>query len=79
MEKEARLIEIRDRSGGLIFSIIIIEKTFKDISDERKDNSPEKGDEKSKNLDTLMTEAQKRYLFRILADQGKKERRPMSI
>lgn len=71
MEKEARLVEIRDRSGGLIFSIIIIEKTFKDISDEKKESPPEKVDEKPKNQDTLMTEAQKRYLFRILADQGK--------
>jgi len=71
MEKEARLIELRDRSGGLIFSIIIVEKTYKDIPDEAKDNQPEKGAEKPKNQDTLMTDAQKRYLFRILADKGK--------
>jgi hypothetical protein len=71
MEKEARLIELRDRSGGLIFSIIIVEKTYKDIPDEAKDNPPEKGGEKPKNQDVLMTDAQKRYLFRILADQGK--------
>jgi hypothetical protein len=71
MEKEARLIEIRDRSGGLIFSIVIVEKSFKDISNEEKANPPEKGEEKPKNQDALMTDAQKRYLFRILADQGK--------
>jgi hypothetical protein len=71
MEKEARLIEIRDRSGGLIFSIVIVEKNFKDISDEEKASPPEKGEEKPKNQDALMTDAQKRYLFRILADQGK--------
>ena len=71
MEKESRLIEIRDRSGGLIFSIIIIEKSFKDISDEEKESPPEKAEEKPKNQDAMMTDAQKRYLFRILAEQGK--------
>lgn len=71
MERGARLIELRDRSGGLIFSIVIVEKTFKDISDEGKANPSEKGEEKPKNQDALMSDAQKRYLFRILADQGK--------
>lgn len=65
------LNSIRDRSGGLIFSIINIQKTFKDISDEKKESPSEKCDEKPKNQDTLMSEAQKRHPFRILSDQRK--------
>jgi hypothetical protein len=57
MEKVARLIEIRDRSGGLIFSIVIGEKSFKKISDEAKESPTEKGEEKPKNQDALMINA----------------------
>jgi hypothetical protein len=71
MGKEARLIELRDRSGGLIFSLYITEKPLPEIPEEAKDNQPEKGPEKPKNQNAFMTDAQKRYLFRILADQGK--------
>jgi len=57
MEKDARLIEIRDRSGGLIFSIVIGEKSFKKISDEAKESPTERGEEKPKNQDALMINA----------------------
>ena len=71
MEREARLIELRNRHGELIFSLYITEKTLPEIPKEAKENPTEKGEEKPKNQDAFMTDAQKRYLFRILADQGK--------
>ena len=72
MEKEARLIELRDRNGGLILSFLITEKSFNEPPKEIKnDPSNPKRNENPLAQDALMTDAQKRYLFRILADQGK--------
>ncbi len=79
MEKDARLIELRDRNGGLLFSFLITAKTLSETPGKGKESpsekgaSPEKGDGKPKNSELLMTEAQKRYLFRLLAEQGKEE------
>jgi hypothetical protein len=72
MEK-GKVIEIRDRNGGVILSFLITEKPIQEAQGpkETKNNVTEKGDEKFKNNDAFMTDAQKRYLFRILADQGK--------
>lgn len=74
MEKEAKLVELRDRNGGLIFSFFIVEKSLHEIINGRKGKKEEstgKENEKPTNSDAFMTDAQKRYLFRILADQGK--------
>ncbi len=74
MEKEAKLVELRDRNGGLIFSLFIVEKTLQEAINEMKGKKEEptgKQNEKPQNQDAFMTDAQKRYLFRILADQGK--------
>ena len=74
MEKEAKLIELRDRNGGLIFTFFIVEKTLHEAIDEMKSKKQEstgKESEKTKNSEAFMTDAQKRYLFRILVDQGK--------
>jgi hypothetical protein len=89
MEKEAKLIELRDRSGGLIFTFFIVEKSFQEAINEMKENKEnpaEKREEKPKESnnnqhpkgsenplaqDSLMSDAQKRYLFRILVEQGK--------
>ena len=73
MEKDARLIELRDRNGGLIFSFFITAKPLSEIPGNEKENPPEKGDGKPKNPELLITDAQKRYLFRLLAEQGKEE------
>ena len=72
MEKEARLIELRDRNGGLILSFLITEKSFNEPPKEIKnDPSNPKRNENPLAQDAFMTDAQKRYLFRILAEQGK--------
>jgi hypothetical protein len=71
MEEKAKLIELRDRHGELIFSFCVVEKPFPGIPEEAKENPTKKGEEKPNNTGLLMTDAQKRYLFRILADQGK--------
>ncbi len=71
MEKNGRIIELRDNGGGLIFSFLIVEKSLQDVPKEVKEGPPEKGEEKPRNQDTFMTDAQKRYLFRLLAEQGK--------
>ena len=72
MEKERKVIEIRDSNGGLILSFVVSEKELQEKPKEDKDNDhPPKGNENPLAQDALMTDAQKRYLFRILADQGK--------
>lgn len=73
MENGRRMIEIRDRNGGLLFSFYILEKPLQGIPSESKNNdqSVSPGNENPLAQDALMTDAQKRYLFRILADQGK--------
>jgi hypothetical protein len=72
MEKEGRIIEVRDRNGGLLFSFCITEKLTQDTPKEAKNNQAgPKGNENPLAQDASMTDAQKRYLFRILAEQGK--------
>ena len=71
METEARLVEIRDRRGELLFTFVVTERPFGEKPKDPKGNDGGKGDGKSNPSDPLMTDAQKRYLFRILADQGK--------
>ena len=74
MDKE-KLIEIRDRNGGLILSFLVVEKPLQEKPGEGENNNqppqPPRKDENPLTHDALMTDAQKRYLFRILADQGK--------
>jgi hypothetical protein len=77
MGNATRCIEVMTGEGKLIFSLNLIEK---EIEMEKKTESPaprnpEPKSERSqstnsKNADSMMTDAQKRYLFRILADQG---------
>ena len=72
MEKEAKLIEIRDRSGGLILSFLVVEKSLVEAPRGAKNNeTKQKENENPLTQDAFMTDAQKRYLFRILAEQGK--------
>ncbi len=72
MEKEGKIIEVRDRNGGLIISFCIAEKPLQDPQKEAKNNqSNSKGNGNPLAQDAFMTDAQKRYLFRILAEQGK--------
>jgi hypothetical protein len=72
MDREGKVIELRDLSGGLILSLMVVERPLQEKPKETKNNNqPPKGEEKSGNHDAYMTDAQKRYLFRILTDQGK--------
>jgi hypothetical protein len=72
MEKESKVVEVRDRNGGLILSFLITEKSFNEPPKEIKnDPSDPKRNKNPLAQDAFMTDAQKRYLFRILADQGK--------
>ena len=77
MEPRTRLIEVKTAEGKLILSFVITEKP---VMNENRSAPPEnpRNDNKrepqrannSGNGEAAMTDAQKRYLFRILADQG---------
>lgn len=82
MAKTLKCIEVRTGQGTLIFSLNLIERELEHESQPGNPTSkqPEHRQERSQtgnasNGDALITDAQKRYLFRILADQGiEKER-----
>jgi len=67
MEKKERLIEVRTAEGRPILSLYITEREA--AAGERQAASASQASSQSNN-DSSMTDAQKRYLFRILADQG---------
>ena len=73
MQNGGKIIELRDRSGGLIFSFVISERALPETpSGPQKEQAPGKKEESAKNPEEpKMTDAQKRYLFRILAEQGR--------
>lgn len=71
MEKR-RYFELRTLDEKAFFGFYLVEKELGDgrtKATEQKQDS-EKGNGKGGNNDDLMTDAQKRYLFRLLADQG---------
>lgn len=76
MESNTRQFEIRTADGTPLFTVIVTEKPTAaptgNPSTTPKKPAPkeDKTPPKSQNGETPMTEAQKRYLFRILADQG---------
>jgi len=77
MKKKARCIEVRTRDGKVILSFYIYDKeiTLEDNLEASVDQKPETRKRKSQvdsaqTDEALMTEAQKRYLFRILAGKG---------
>jgi hypothetical protein len=77
MDKNARCIEVRTADGTLILSLYLVEKQIgrdnKQATNASKNqksgqqNNPENARSPD---DDGMTDAQKRYLFRILAEQG---------
>jgi len=81
-EKDCRILEVRTGSGELLFSLRLTEKEETHSEPPKPEEKPakEKGGDGRKgegkkepspgNNDALMTDAQKRYLFRILAEQG---------
>jgi hypothetical protein len=77
MEPKTKLIEVRTGEGKLIVSFSITEKPVNSENrstnqgNQRNENRREGNQGNSPGGDeSLMTDAQKRYLFRILADQG---------
>jgi hypothetical protein len=82
MEKEERkILEVRTDAGELLFSLRVIVKNEPDPKphqDGKKaaEHEKQQGQKKGTNQDgnhQLMTDAQKRYLFRLLAGQGIEE------
>lgn len=76
MEKKARVIEFRTGEGELIFNLFVFDRQI--ILRDEPDTAKETGDKEQgsqgsgpKTDESLMTDAQKRFLFRILAEQGK--------
>ena len=71
-ENTIKSLEIRTPAGALLFTLLI--KDLPDNSPEGKPASPEKSEPreegKGKETEPLMTDPQKRYLFRLLAEQG---------
>src|SRR3972149_4541670 len=77
MEKKARYIELRTTEGKPIVSFYLFEKevSIEDKSDASSGNKQENRNGKNQqgnnqNNESPMTDPQKRFLFRILADQG---------
>jgi hypothetical protein len=60
-------IEVKTSEGRHIFSLYLYEKEINSDTEQAGGGSQAGG---TANSDSLMTDAQKRYLFRILAEQG---------
>jgi len=67
MEKKERLIEVRTTEGRPILSLLLTEREV--AAGERQGASASQTNSQTTG-DSSMTDAQKRYLFRILAEQG---------
>jgi len=74
MEEKARRIELRTGEGEVILSLILIEKEVSTENDLNNESTSDQGGKEGKgpppSNDSAMTEAQRRYLFRILAEHG---------
>ena len=77
MKKKVKCIDLRTVEGKVILVLYLYEKEIvledsQETKAQKKPKEPEKEKAKasSKREEPLMTEAQKRYLFRILADNG---------
>jgi len=79
MGRTVKSLELRTAEGKLIVSLYLVEK---EVDSEGKSRGPgnrslesrsEKGQSNGSQNGELMSEAQRRYLFRILAEQGIEE------
>jgi len=74
MAEKARRIELRTGGGEVILSLIFIEKEISIENNHKNGSTSDQGGNEGKDpspsSDSAMTEAQKRYLFRILAERG---------
>jgi len=77
MKDKVRCIELRTNEGKVILSLYLYDKEI-EIKDSQKVSATNKAEAKKgknqvesfQNDESLMTDAQKRYLFRILAGNG---------
>ncbi len=82
-EKNGRILEVRSASGQLLFSLRLVEMEesepksesqeqpqAKQPKEEKTERREEKKSPYSGTNNPMMSDAQKRYLFRILAEQG---------
>ena len=71
MERVGKILEFLSASGEVLFKIHVSERTIGFQSDQGGKKGKENGGNgKSSSSNSLMTDAQKRFLFRILAEQG---------
>jgi hypothetical protein len=76
MGRTVKSLELRTAEGKLIVSLYLVEKEmdpegkFKSPGNRNPENRTEKSQGNSSQNGELMSEAQRRYLFRILAEQG---------
>jgi hypothetical protein len=74
-EMESQVLEIRNGRGEVLFTVYARigkeeTKERKEAEEKKEDAAAEEKRKKSPNNEEQMSGAQKRYLFRILADQG---------
>lgn len=74
---KVRCIEVRTNDGKAIFSFQVVEKelagenqTAHPQNQKKRDNERKGNSNNHQTDESLMTDAQKRYLFRLLAEQG---------
>jgi hypothetical protein len=67
---KAKCIEVRTGDGKVIFSLYFHEKEMEDTPKAQVNQQDPKKEKDLPNDEPKMTDAQKRFLFRILADQG---------
>lgn len=76
MGKTVKSIELRSAKGELLLSLYLVEKEVDSegkqnhSGNRRKESGGERGQGNGSQNGELMSEAQRRYLFRILAEQG---------
>jgi len=80
MEKKVTCLEVLSSSAELLFTVLLYEKdgVKNESTAPPKDNGQHKstghrngdGQDKPRSTDAMMSDAQKRYMFRLLAEQG---------
>jgi hypothetical protein len=71
MAKKAKIVELVSLNGEVILKFFVFEREVGERQElPEKEKTLSKEQEESLETDLLMTEAQKRYLFRILAEKG---------
>jgi len=76
MGRTVKTLELRTAEGKLIVSLYLVEKEVdsegkqNNSGNRRQENRSERGQGNGSQNGELMSEAQRRYLFRILAEQG---------